>query len=116
MRAATVSASARADDRLDEHRELVAAEAGHRVAGADRVAQPVGDLDQQLVAGGVAEAVVDLLEAVEVQEQDRHVVGAAAAVQRLLEPLPEQRAVGQLGEAVVVRLVDQLVLQLLARR
>ena len=36
--------------------------------------------DQQLVAGGVAEGVVDLLEAVQVEEQDGDVAGAARSV------------------------------------
>ena len=57
--------------------ELVAAEPADGVAGADRAAQPGGDLPQQLVAGRVAERVVDLLEAVEVAEEDAE-VGAVA--------------------------------------
>jgi hypothetical protein len=51
--------------------ELVAAEAGdgaQRVHGAH---QPQADLAQQLVAQEVAERVVDLLEAVEVEDQQR---------------------------------------------
>jgi hypothetical protein len=66
-----------------------------------------------LVAGGVAEAVVDVLEVVEVDEQHRD-VGGADGRQRLLDPLGEQRAVGQAGQPVVERLVDELVLELLA--
>ena len=54
---------------LDQHRELVAAEAGrHRVAGQG-LAESLGHPDQQLVADRVAEAVVDGLEVVEVDEQ-----------------------------------------------
>ena len=79
MRPATRLGVGRAERRLDQHGELVAAEPGHRVAVAHRRAQPVGDLDQQLVAGRVAEAVVDLLEAVQVEEQHGHVVVVAAA-------------------------------------
>ena len=55
----------------EQHGELVAAEAGQRVAAAHRVAQPRRDLDEQLVAVVVAERVVDLLEAVEVDQQQR---------------------------------------------
>jgi hypothetical protein len=47
---------------FDEHGELVPAEAGHGVAGPHARLQPLGHLDEQPVAGGVAEAVVDLLE------------------------------------------------------
>ena len=49
---------------------------------AQRVAQALGDRDEQLVAGRVAEAVVDDLEAVEVEEQHGD-VAAAAALQAL---------------------------------
>ena len=38
---------------------------------ARSAAQPPRDLPEQLVAGGVAERVVDVLEAVEVEHQDR---------------------------------------------
>ena len=52
-------------------RELVAAEARDDVGRAHRGAQPVGHRHEQAVAGRVAEAVVDHLEAVEVEEQHR---------------------------------------------
>ena len=55
---------------LDQHAELVAAEAGHAVSGTDRGGQPGGDGDQQRVAGVVAKGVVDRLEVVEVAEQN----------------------------------------------
>ena len=45
--------------------------------------EPVRDLAQQLVAGVVPERVVDLLEAVEVDQQHRHVLPAAAVVERV---------------------------------
>jgi hypothetical protein len=51
--------------------ELVAAQAGDAVAGAHARGEPAGDGDEQLVAGRVAEGVVDRLEAVEVDEQHR---------------------------------------------
>ncbi len=43
----------------DEREELVAALAGEHVALADDGLDPLGGLAQQLVAGGVAERVVD---------------------------------------------------------
>ena len=54
-----------------QDRELVAAESGHGVAGPDRGTEARAELDHELVAGVVAEAVVHELEAVEVEEQDR---------------------------------------------
>ena len=61
-----------------------------------QLAQPLGDVDQHRVTGGVAEPVVDRLEAVEVDEQQRD-AGAAPArhLQRVLDPVEEQAAVGQ---------------------
>jgi hypothetical protein len=50
--------------------ELVATEASHGVAGPGRGAQPVGDLDEKFVTGGVPRVVVDRLEAIEVDEKD----------------------------------------------
>ena len=55
---------------FEQDRELVAADAGDGVRGAQRRGERAGDLDQQLVAHQVAEAVVDDLEAVEVEEED----------------------------------------------
>ena len=55
---------------LGQDRELVAAEPGDQVVVADEAADPLGDRDEQRVAGGVAEGVVDDLEVVEVDEQD----------------------------------------------
>ena len=62
-----------------QDRELVAAEAGGHVAGADARLDAVGDRGEQPVAGRVPEGVVDVLEVVEVEEQDdRDAVGAVA--------------------------------------
>ena len=57
--------------------ELVAAVARDQHLARQLVLEPARDLQQQAVAGAVAEAVVDPLEAVQVQEQHR--VGEAAA-------------------------------------
>jgi WD40 repeat protein len=51
--------------------ELVAAKPRHEVLRPQHLAQTVGDRAQQLVAAGMAERVVDLLELVEVDEQQR---------------------------------------------
>jgi hypothetical protein len=56
---------------LAQHDELVTAEARDGVVGPHRHPQPAGGLCQQHVAGGVAQRVVDDLEAVEVDEHDR---------------------------------------------
>ena len=64
--------------------------------------QARGGRGQQLVAHVVAEAVVDQLEVVEIEEQDRGMrVLAAEPGQRVLEAVDEQHAVGQPGERIV---------------
>jgi hypothetical protein len=100
---------------LDEHGELVPAEAGHGVAGPHAGVEPLGHLDQEPVAGGVAQAVVDLLEAVQVQEQHGHRgCFPPAPFEGVVDPVLEQGPVGQRGQVVVEGLVGQLVLELAA--
>src|SRR5829696_2767170 len=94
---------------LGQDGELVAAEAADGVVLAQAAAQPSRDLAQQPVAGAVAEAVVDHLEVVEVDEEH----GQAAAVpagpgQGVPDPVVEQGPVGQVGQAVVEVLVLEL--------
>ena len=60
---------------------------------------------QQRVAGGVAEGVVVLLEAVEVEEREAAPVGGRRLVGGVLEVAHQGAAVGQAGEAVGERLV-----------
>ena len=84
--------------------KLIAAQPGHGVALAHGVLQPPGDLLQQHVAAMVAQCVVDKFEVVQVDEDHRTVVACAcAAAQSLLQPVEQQAAVGQTGEAIVKR-------------
>ncbi|MCE3606561.1 hypothetical protein LXA47_23580 [Massilia sp. P8910] len=71
--------------------------------------QALGHLAQQQVARIVAEAVVDFLETVEVDEQQgQREFGAGRAAHVLLEPFAEQYAVGQAGQAVVIGVAQDL--------
>ena len=66
-------------DLVQHHDEFVAAHADDDVRGPHRRAHALGDFLQQLVADLVAARVVDVLEAVEVEEQHReHVPGFLA--------------------------------------
>ena len=69
---------------------------------AHRGPQPLADLHEQPVAGLVAHGVVHVLEAVEVEEEQR---GDAATVgrvgQRRVEPFDEQGSVREAGERIV---------------
>jgi hypothetical protein len=99
----------------DEDRELVAAEARGGVDRTHAVLQAPPDLPEHLVAGGVPEAVIDVLEVVHVQEQDRHGQAVApAADERMFDAVAEERPVGQAGERVVEGLVLELRLEGLA--
>ncbi len=89
--------------------ELVAAQAGDELTGRESLAHAVGDGDQHLVAGAVAADVVDFLEAVEIDDDQRE-AGAAAVGARdvLVETVGEARAVRQACEGIVQRHVAQL--------
>ena len=76
-----------------EHRDLLAAPARDDVGGSQPLGQPAHDLDQHLVADCVAEAVVDRLEAVEVDDEQPRRHGSAndpcvLGGHRLLEGAP----------------------------
>ena len=108
---------ARVADVVEQERELVAGEPGDGVVRPQRGLQPSRHRLQQLVAARVAEAVVDDLEAVEVEEQHgRAALGVMAlgAPDRLVQAVQEQDAVGQAGERVVERVVLQAALGLAA--
>ena len=101
--ATSVASRARVDARADRD-ELVAAEARDRVGRAQRGGQPRREREQHLVAGGVAERVVDQLEAVEVEREDRDVDALALpAGERVREPVERERPVRQAGQRVVQR-------------
>ena len=96
-------------DARQHDRELVAAQPGDDVLRAHGMPQPAGDGDEQRVADGVAERVVDDLEVVDVDEQ--HAERAGAGRELAAQALHEQQPVRQLGERVVVGLVVELLLE-----
>jgi hypothetical protein len=74
------------------------------VLRAGRGAQALGDAAQQHVSHGVSQGVVDQLEVVEIEEEDR---AALAALERLTELGEEHGPVGQAGQLVVCRLLGE---------
>ena len=94
--------------------ELVAADAGQEGALAHRL-QPARDFAQQRIAGGMAEHVVHRFEAVEIEAQHGE---ALARARRQLhggsDAFVEGRAIGQLGERIVMRHVRDALLVALA--
>ncbi|MCW2615470.1 MAG: hypothetical protein JWN08_2464 [Frankiales bacterium] len=77
--------------------ELVTSQPRDQVAVAAGAGQARGDRAEQFVAGAVAERVVDHLEPVEVEEQQRQ---RTAGVEQVLEVLVERSTVGQTGQRV----------------
>ena len=71
--------------------------------------QPTCDLDEYGVTRGVAVAVVDRLERVEVEEEQRHPdLAAPGPVQGVRHAVEQDATVGQVGERVVTRVVDHV--------
>ena len=95
-------------------RELVAAQPRQDVAFLQAAAHPLGHRLEQLVAGRMAERVVDALEMVEIEIEHRELPAAADQRKLLLELLTQQHAIGQVGERIVVRQVRDPLLRLLA--
>ena len=89
---------------FDQRHELVAAQARDDVAAAHAAGDAATDLAQRLVAHRVAQAVVDQLEAVDVDEQQREAALVALGLrQRMAEALGEEGAVEEPGHLVARR-------------
>ena len=101
----------------EQYGEFVAPEARHQIFTTNDPTQRLGHLTQHVVAGGVAEGVIDLLEAVEVEKQHaRHTGVALEAGDRTLHRLAKGQPVGQTREDIRAGLMDQLRLSHLDRR
>ncbi len=89
--------------------EFVAPQARHGVHVAHLLFEALCDALEQQVAYRMAEAVVDVLETVQVQEQHGALaIGQLSTGQHGLEPIFEQGAVGQASKGVVMCLIVQL--------
>ena len=86
-------------DAVEQHDELVAGEPRGGVALADHARSRAGDDPQELVSGGVAEGVVDVLEAVDVDVQGRDRRSARAAPARASARRGRARARGWAGRS-----------------
>jgi|GEM_PF-2670012 len=98
---------------LEQHHELIPGKPGDSVGPGQAVHQPTGDFLQQLVGRLVAQAFVEHLEAIQINEEHGQVpVGASGTLTGVVQPLLEQAAVGQAGELVVAAQVAQALLDL----
>src|SRR3974390_3097835 len=84
-----------------QHDKLVTAEAGDQIGRAYDAGEPHCDVLQQLVADRMAERVVNLLEAIEVDKMDsKAVLAALHRRQHSIDALAELRTVGKPGKLV----------------
>ena len=91
-------------DIVKQHHELVGAITKHRIRRPHRRHQAQAHLCKHLVAGRIAQGVVDALEAVEPQKHHRQLrVVPAGQGDRLGQAVAQQRAVGQLRQGVVLQ-------------
>ena len=96
---------------FEQDGEFIATDPGDRVRGPHRLLQALRGHPQDAIAGGVAERVVDVLEAVQVEEQQRHASAVAACTHdRPGQALGKQRAVRQVRQRVVIGQVAQFLL------
>ena len=85
-----------------QQQEFVAAQPRHQVGAAHRTAQPPGHFHQQFVARHMAQRVVDILEQVQVQEDQRRLLPHRAHLACMVEEAPHHMGtVGQAGQQVV---------------
>ena len=81
--------------------EFVPAEAGDEIFRSDRLAQPLRHALQELVADQMSQRIVDALELVDVDVEDRELASLGFQQQPFRMAL-EQRAVRQIGQRVVM--------------
>ncbi len=100
---------------FDQDRELVAAEPRDGVRGAQGRLQALRERDQQQVAGGVAEAVVDGLEVVQIDEQHRQLAPIAIGPRLSVnDAVVKQSPVGQTRQPIMEGAMDELLFERLA--
>ena len=93
---------------LEEHAELVAPQAGERIALAQALEQHGADLAHELVARGVTAGVIDDLELVQVEIHHRVVAAQVrGALEREAQATLEFGAVYQAGQGIVARLIGK---------
>ena len=92
----------------EQHRELVATDAGHDCRVGRGPCELVSDPDQHLVAGLMTELIVDAFEAVEVHQQHRATRVVGLRIEEAAEMVVERASIEQMGEPVVIGLVRTL--------
>jgi hypothetical protein len=100
------------------HDELVATETRHGITRTNTCQQASSDFDDHLVTHIVAETVVDVLEAIQVDKQDRQRLLGWVRLPRLLnrhgQPVHHEAAIGQPGQVVMTGQMTHAVFRRLA--
>src|SRR6266446_113232 len=94
---------------FEQYAEFVPAQAGKRISLAHLLFQQRAHLPKQLIAGGMSAGIVDDLELIEI-EIHHYVLSPliGGCVQSELETVFKLRAVSQIGELIVARMVGEL--------
>jgi hypothetical protein len=94
---------------VEKHDELVSTHASGGVACPKRGTKARRHIDEKSIAGGMTQGVVDHLEVIEIEEQDREAgLSPADELHAVSQVLPEQGAVRQSGQIVVKRSMAEL--------
>ncbi|MEF8710022.1 MAG: hypothetical protein V5B38_14620 [Candidatus Accumulibacter propinquus] len=100
----------RPDDPLYDNQEFVATQAANGIGFTHQPAEPPGHLAENAITDLMAKGVVDVLEAVEVDEQyGQSALVAVRTLQCLVQTVAKQQPVGQTGQRIVMCLVIQLI-------
>src|ERR1700730_1261974 len=92
---------------FSQDNELISAQAARGVVRTQAARDPAGNGYEELVAGRVAQDIVDRLEPVEIDQHDGEASWVAVThLESVFEAVVEQSTVGEAGEAVVKRLVS----------
>ena len=96
---------------LDQDGEFVTTHPASRVRGADRSPEPSPDFDQQIVAGRMPQAVIDLLETIKINDHHRErFLLTRCPGQGVPETVRKQYPVDQSRQSVVGSLVSEVLL------
>ena len=100
---------------FEHHHEFIAAQPRHAVTLAHTGLQPARHLDQQQVAHRMALRVIDRLEVIHIQKQQCARPAATRADRhRMLQTIPQQAAVRQMGQRIVESQTMNIFFRLLA--
>ena len=112
MWSASTSGAERCLDIVHKDGEFVATQAGNRYGTLGECAQPDPQLDQEVIAGRMPKLIVDGLEPIKIDKEDRDLAGRSLrGRQRAFQVFVKQGPVGQFGQGVMGCLEGKLLLQ-----